>query len=68
MLLMSHTVKAKFKNQFHFSKEIIASMHSSQVVVQGSPLVVRNFLETKIIFHAEVYFSLGTLSHYYVLA
>ena len=41
MLLMANIVKAKYKNRHHFSKEALVALHTSQVVVQGSPLLVR---------------------------
>ena len=40
MLFTTHTFRAGFKNRHHFSKEALASLHTSQVVVQGSPLLV----------------------------
>ena len=43
MLLQADMVRAKYKNRHHFSKEALASLHTSQVVVQGSPLLVRHF-------------------------
>ena len=41
MLLNANIVKAKYKNRHHFSKEALVALHTSQVVVQGSPLLVR---------------------------
>ena len=41
MLLNANIVKAKYKNRHHFSKEALVALHTSQVVVQGSPLFVR---------------------------
>ena len=40
MLLNANIAKAKYKNRHHFSKEALVVLHTSQVVVQGSPLLV----------------------------
>ena len=45
MLYTTHTFAIKYKNDYHFSKEALASMHSAHVVHQGSPLLVRTLME-----------------------
>ena len=45
MLLNSHVWRAQYKNRYHFSKEALYAAHTSQVVVQGSPLLVRIVLD-----------------------
>ena len=45
MLLAVHIMKARnnLKNKYHFSKNPLAFLHSTHVVVQGSPILVRLF-------------------------
>ena len=40
-VLTTHTVRAKFKNRHHFSKESLADFYSAHIVPKGSPLVVQ---------------------------
>ena len=40
-VLTTHTVRAKFKNRHHFSKESLADFYSAHIVPKGSPLAVQ---------------------------
>ena len=40
MLFSATLKKALYKNRHHFSKEALATLHSSHIVTQGSPLLV----------------------------
>ena len=43
-VLTTHTVRAKFKNRHHFSKESLADFYSAHIVPKGSPLLVKHLI------------------------